>query len=771
VPLAKVLADSFKKHHPEIDFYICVVDHPLKTRLLDHENYKYLPITNIDFGAEGFELMAAIYDVMEFSTAVKPFVLKHLLLKYVCALYFDPDIRLYDRVDELFDATLEARISLTPHCLRPIVRDGIGTSEFDIMQAGVCNLGYIGVSREASEFVDWWGERLRRDSVSDPTNQLFTDQRWIDLAIPIFLPRIMTSPAYNVAYWNLDQRPVTKVGATYLVGDEPLRFFHFSGFDPQNPFWLSKHQPSTARVSIAESSELAELVLQYRDEVLAHRQSSAPAPTYGWSEAFPGFPLDSRTRRMLREELKASDLSGINVPPSPFEKGGAEKFIEWLLLPHPDDVHKLPRLLRQIYDSRPDLRDAYPEVAFGDLDNFGEWVRTYGWREHSQLRLVCPSWQPPRQRSIVDSGRERNGVDVLGYLDAEMGVGEAGRLLIEGLRSADVDVVPLNCDLHISRRSHEFKCETDARHEKLILCVNADQVRHVTVSLGTSFLDRRHVIGQWFWELEEFPDSLSEAFDFVDEVWTPTSFVANAIRDKAPDDVPVVTAPLPLMKPVVNPSISKDFFGLEDRFLFLFVFDFLSVVNRKNPLGLVKAFSLAFENNEGPILVLKTINGKRRHRELERLKWEVRTRDDIIIIDEYFDSVTSGSLMASCDCYVSLHRSEGLGLTLAEAMSLGKPVIATGYSGNTDFMNEANSILVPFRMTKIGDSSPPYPNQFVWADPDLEFASLAMRRLALDNALATRLGKQAKLDLERNFNPVAVGNRLRKLLDRHSPLH
>ena len=132
--------------------------------------------------------------------------------------------------------------------------------------------------------------------------------------------------------------------------------------------------------------------------------------------------------------------------------------------------------------------------------------------------------------------------------------------------------------------------------------------------------------------------------------------------------------------------------ALPDGFLFLFVFDFFSVLERKNPLGLIDAFARAFRAGEGPTLVIKTINGDRKLHDLEKLRAAAEGRQDILVIDDYYSAEEKNSLLGLCDCYVSLHRSEGLGLTMAEAMGLEKPVIATGYSGNLDFMTAGEQL-------------------------------------------------------------------------------
>jgi len=260
------------------------------------------------------------------------------------------------------------------------------------------------------------------------------------------------------------------------------------------------------------------------------------------------------------------------------------------------------------------------------------------------------------------------------------------------------------------------------------------------------------------------PAPLDAAFDLVDEVWAATSHMQAAIERNAPDHVSVHLMPIPLVAPAVADGLDKASFGLEDRFTFLFSFDFMSVVERKNPTGLLEAFMQAFAPNEGPVLVVKTINGHRRLDALERLRWQARDRSDIVIIDGYFDHGMSGALMAACDSYVSLHRAEGLGLTMSEAMALGKPVIATAYSGNVDFMTDSTAILIPAEPILIGSKAAPYDPTSSWVQPDLDAAAVAMRRLVDDPALAVTLGSAAAAHLRARFSPEVCGARMQQRL-------
>jgi glycosyltransferase involved in cell wall biosynthesis len=365
---------------------------------------------------------------------------------------------------------------------------------------------------------------------------------------------------------------------------------------------------------------------------------------------------------------------------------------------------------------------------------------------------------------VNDVSQREGGIDVYGYLRAELGVGEAGRLAVTALRSADVGVSTISDSFTLSRQNFEFPTDNEARYSTVLMAVNADQLPLKYETLSRDFFKKRHVIGQWFWELEEFPDRNLHSFDLVDELWAPTQFIAESLRAKAPKNLAIHHMPLPLLPPTVARGFSRSDLGIPNGYMFLFTFDFLSVLKRKNAMGLIDAFSLAFSPNEGPILVLKTINGDKRMRELEKLRWHARHRPDVFIIDTYLENEQTAALMNDADCYVSLHRSEGLGLTMAEAMLLGKPVIATAYSGNMDFMTEDTAMLVPWMRTKVGNGAEGYPADCDWAEPNLKKASEYMRKVFDDIEFGKTIGSQAQADLLSRFSPEVCGNRMKNRL-------
>jgi len=358
---------------------------------------------------------------------------------------------------------------------------------------------------------------------------------------------------------------------------------------------------------------------------------------------------------------------------------------------------------------------------------------------------------------IVNEGRSLDGIDVLGFFTAEHGVGEAARVLTSTLQAVGVSVSTIDYTDTQSRRGHLFHCDNVSRNKVLMTAINADHLNAAQDRLSTDFFSDRYVIGQWFWELEEAPEWFGPAFARVDELWAPTRFIETMLRKHAPSRVQVKYVPLPVATPQIDASITRARFGLDDRYMFLFAFDFMSVMKRKNPLGLIEAFSRAFTEGEGPMLVIKAINGDKRMKERTMLRDAVRKRSDIVLIDEYFTKVETSTLTSLADCYVSLHRSEGLGLTISEAITLGKPVIATGYSGNLDFLSGANSFIVPGSRVKVGDGAEGYSPEAMWMEPNVSEAAKYMRYVYENQAEAAEKGLRGQADILSAFDVASCG--------------
>lgn len=349
-------------------------------------------------------------------------------------------------------------------------------------------------------------------------------------------------------------------------------------------------------------------------------------------------------------------------------------------------------------------------------------------------------------------------MNVVGYFRSELGVGEAARQVIAALSTAGVPALPLHGrTIPPNRQGHSFTYldHTAARYPVNLICMNADALPEFAEQAGPAFFADRYSIGLWFWEVTKPPPhGWRASFQHLDEVWVPTHHVADAVAPVSPIPVTKITLPteLPQLTPVARAAL-----GVPEGFVFLFSFDYLSVFRRKNPLAVVEAFKRAFEPGVGASLVLKCINGEHDPANHARLVTAIVEHPDIHLIDAYLSPSEKDALTAISDCYVSLHRSEGFGLTMAEAMYRGKPVIATGYSGNLDFMTDANSYLVDWELVPIGPGADPYSADGVWADPSVEHAARLMREVYDDPASSSARGERAAADIRRTHSAVTAG--------------
>jgi len=395
---ARTLMASVKEHLPEYRRYLCLADEVSGEFEPSKEVFEVIQADQI--GIDSFQDMTIRYDIMEFNTAVKPFMIEWLFnnTDLDVVIYLDPDIQVFSKFDRL-EAVIErgASVVLIPHITRP-VEDGFNPNDHTMLQAGVFNLGFIAVRRcdEARQFIRWWGRRLKTQCASDFSRNLFTDQRWCDLA-PCFLNNlhVFKDPGYNIAYWNLMQRKVEHTAeGKWLVDSQPLVFFHFSGVSADNRELVSKHQN---RFNWNDIELLQPLFKAYLDNLHLAGWKACKNWDYAYSVIKPSLKIATVMRQFYREKhpetvfYEENDISSylINLcnQPSSINAYGDETIITELMM--------------YIYQIRPDLRAAFSLATQEGRRGFAHWfeisaVRDYGLPQQVMRQLLsCEKEEPP----------------------------------------------------------------------------------------------------------------------------------------------------------------------------------------------------------------------------------------------------------------------------------------------------------------------------------------------------------------------------------------
>ena len=362
------------------------------------------------------------------------------------------------------------------------------------------------------------------------------------------------------------------------------------------------------------------------------------------------------------------------------------------------------------------------------------------------------------------------GITVIGYVKAESGVGESARATLRALARTQVphSIVDFRVG-NVSRMAEAVDegLATGRQHAISLFHINADQLPVARTFLGEEPFTGTYRIGYWAWELERFPEQWHDAYAHVDEVWVPSSFCQRAIAAASP--VPVIVVPHSVeIPPHAAPDRAR--FGLRaEAVVFLAMADMMSMAGRKNPFGALEAFAAAFADSRADVqLVVKISNAERDREAFARLQALAAACPGIRLLAETMDRPVLNALIDSVDCFISLHRAEGFGLVIAEAMARAKVVVATGWSGNMDFMTAHNSLPVDYRLATLEADTGPYRRGERWAEPSLDDAVAKLRLVAGDAALRKRLGARARQDCAGQLGPEVVGAvveaRLRRIL-------
>jgi glycosyltransferase involved in cell wall biosynthesis len=671
----------------------------------------------------------------------------------------------------------------------------------------------------SADLIEWWSRKLEFDCFVDLAAGLFTDQKWMDMAPGLFPDvLVLRHDGYNVAYWNLANRTVMQTeDGGYRANGVALVFAHFSGVDLGKPEIYSKHQNRFDAGSIHGLRPLYEEYLErlgnnghlqhaskrYAYGHFADGEKVVPALRRAYHRYFdmcrnqpephpqrmdrtrfnehspelaelPGLPISRvmheiwRMRADLRDafslrtrEGRAGYIQGY-LSTVAAEMGLADAYVQPVragFRPHSLRT-RLGFVVTRVFSwgkRHRGLARLYARIPF-------KWRLAFRRRLHAVAGIPMPPLPLVSAERRMARVRHTSlppvspGVNLLGYARGEFGIAENVRSYARALERAGHPFLIFNFDIGASSRQEDRSMERHfsetLRYVDNVFFINADQMQIARDVLGRKTFAGRHNIGFWVWELEQFPREWCSALDLVDEVWVPTGFVREAIA--ACTSKPVLRMPKAIEFDAPE-GMDRAYFGLpDDAFVYLYSYDFNSFTARKNPEAAIAAFRQAFrDSSSGKRLLVKSINGERYPERLAALQRAVADDPRIEVRDGFLSRDEMFGLQNTIDCYVSLHRSEGFGLGMAECMYLGKPVIATGYSGNLDFMDRENSLLVDYKMIPLREGDYPYWQGQCWADADVDHAARLMRQVFDDREFAQRIGAAAAASI-RKTNSKAV---------------
>jgi hypothetical protein len=417
----------------------------------------------------------------------------------------------------------------------------------------------------------------------------------------------------------------------------------------------------------------------------------------------------------------------------------------------PGAVPGLSRLESAVYGLRMDVQAAFP-LPHGRQD-YQRWFAQHGIEEH---QLAC--WTAERRPAPTPPQRPY-GVNLIGYAFGQLGIGEDLRMAARALQAAGVPFTiidfPPGPGIPVNDRSMEAHVSQDAPYAINIFCMTAMEHARFALSHGETLIAGRYNIGYWPWELSLWPEPWRDLFRIVDEVWASSRHTYNALAPESP--VPLRLMPMAVVLEAVGANARAEFGLPPDAHLFCFSFDLNSSIYRKNPYACIEAFLRAFprDNTTAKVgLVIKAHAPTAPHPAWERLKESIEGDGRIHVIEQTLDRAELLALYRCCDTFISLHRAEGFGRGIAEALLLNLHVIATAYSGNVDFCSPPQALLVRNKLVEVPAGAYPCHENQVWAEPDIDHAAQRMLE-------ASRAAPVSFCAARSGFSAQKVGERYR----------
>ncbi len=354
------------------------------------------------------------------------------------------------------------------------------------------------------------------------------------------------------------------------------------------------------------------------------------------------------------------------------------------------------------------------------------------------------------------------GVNIASHFRHQNGITEGARLAAKAAQHVGIatKLIELRtyCASPYDKNILAGQLTTDNSYPVNIFHIDPGSTDNIPRVHGSKIFENKLNIGYWAWELSEFPDEYIRNFDFIEEVWTPSDFARDVIMIKSP--VPVLTMPHPVQFECEGITEKSEFNLPKNAFVFLCMYDYGSNQDRKNPHAAIDSFLKAFSDNHSAHLLVKVHNAKDEFPDYNKLKEHVSTIPNVSLLNVTLERNQIYELIKHCDVLVSLHRSEGFGLGLAEAMYLGKPVVSTNWSAPAEFINVNNGCPVDYELVKLEHDAGHYRAGQVWADPDTDHAAHLMKKLYEDKDFYRSLSINAAQSIRENFSFEAIGNKM-----------
>lgn len=358
VPHARVLARSFLRHHPDGEFWALLVDDLHLEIETANEPFRVLRLADLPIDRPEAHRMAMLFGT-RIIAAIKPWVFEHLLRRGAEAvIYIDSDFVIYDDLSHVAAAAAEHGVVVVPHVATPLPHDDHLPDETLVLGVGTFNAGFFAVGRDATAFVDFLKERLRRECHTDVKGMRVNEQRWLDFVPALFEHVVIRDSGIDVAPWNIHERRLSRTDEGVLAGGSPLRAFHFSGFDPRVPTVLSARDYwESPRVPMASEPVLIELCDNYRRDLFDADFDGAHETPFAFDFLPDGRPIYSSLRAIYATALAREEAHGRPGPPDPFDPGATDAFDAWLARAYERAASPVPRGLRPGFGTRRSAED------------------------------------------------------------------------------------------------------------------------------------------------------------------------------------------------------------------------------------------------------------------------------------------------------------------------------------------------------------------------------------------------------------------------------